>query len=153
MRGDRATSPSSTNRNGLIDASRSSPEAQMERYFMLLEGEVGHFVHGKKLPACDFFPLFVAQRAIGQRRPLLQVQTGWLMLPNCLWKRKWNVTSCSWKAKLGTLHTEKKKTYVIALFTFVHGVEGDEATSPSFVAEKEAIDASSSSLEALISTL
>ena len=73
------------------------------------------------------------------------------MLPDCLWKRKWNVTSCSWKAKLGTLHTEKN--YLTSLFTFVRGVEGDEATSPSFAAENEAIDASSSSLEALIATL
>ena len=55
MRGDRAMSPSSRSRNGLIGASRSSPEAQMQRYFMLLEGEVGHFAHGKQRPACDVF--------------------------------------------------------------------------------------------------
>ena len=61
------------------------------------------------------------------------------------------MTSCSWKAKLGTLHTEKD--YLLALFIFVRGAEGDEATSPSFAAENEAIDASSSSLEALIATL
>ena len=60
------------------------------------------------------------------------------------------MTSCSWKAKLGTLHTEKK--YSLALFTFVPGVEGDEATSPSFANENEAIDASSSSLEAVSAT-
>ena len=46
-----------------------------------------------------------------------------------------------------------KKTYLLAIFTFVHGVEGDEATSPSFASENAAIDASSSSLEALIATL
>ena len=45
--GDRAMSPSSASRNRLIGASRSSPEAQMQRYFMQLEGEVGHFAHGK----------------------------------------------------------------------------------------------------------
>ena len=73
------------------------------------------------------------------------------MLPDCLWKRKWNMTSCNCKAKLGTLHTEKN--YLIAFFTFVRGVEGDEATSPSFAAENKAIDASSSSLEALVTTL
>ena len=89
--GDRATSPSSASRNVLIDASRLSVEAQMECDFMQLEGEVGHFAHRKKLPACAFY-----------------------------------------------------------LFC---GVEGDEATSPSFAAENEAIDASSSSLEALIATL
>ena len=56
----------------------------MERDFMQLEGEVGHFAHGKK--------------------------------------------------------------YLLALFTFGPGVEGDEATWPSFANENEAIDASSSSL-------
>ena len=53
--GDRATSPSSTSRNGLIDASRLSLEAQMQRDFMHLEGEVGHFAHGKKLPDFAFY--------------------------------------------------------------------------------------------------
>ena len=69
---------------GLIDASRLSLEAQMERDFMQLEGEVGHFAHGKKTTCLRFLPLFMAQRAIGQRRPLLQVETGRLMLPDCL---------------------------------------------------------------------
>ena len=46
--GDRATSPSSASRNGWIDASRLSLEAQMERDFMQPEAEVGHFAHGKK---------------------------------------------------------------------------------------------------------
>ena len=93
----------------------------------------------------------MAQRAIGQRRPLLQVEMGRLTLLDCLWKRKWNVTSCNWKAKLGTLHMEKN--YLLALFTFVRGVEGDDMMSPSFSAENKAIDASSSLLEALIATL
>ena len=61
------------------------------------------------------------------------------------------MTSCSWNAKLGTLHTEKN--YLNALFTFVRGVEGDKATSPSFGAENAAIDASSLLLEAVIATL
>ena len=38
------------------------------------------------------------------------------------------------------------------LYLFFASEEGDEATSPSFAAENEAIDASSSSLEALIAT-
>ena len=46
--GDRTTSPSSASENGSIDASRSSPEAQIERYFLQPEDEVGHFTHGKK---------------------------------------------------------------------------------------------------------
>ena len=61
------------------------------------------------------------------------------------------MTSCSWKAKLGNLH--KEKNYLIALFIFVHGVEGDEATLPPVGAKNKAIDASNSSLEALIATL
>ena len=60
------------------------------------------------------------------------------------------MTSCSWKAKLGTLHMEKN--YLITFFTFVCGAEGDGAMSPSFVVENEAIEASSSSLEGLIAT-
>ena len=61
------------------------------------------------------------------------------------------MTSYSWNAKLGTLHIENN--YLLAFSTFVCGVEGDEATSPSFAAKNKAIDASRSSLEALIATL
>ena len=60
------------------------------------------------------------------------------------------MTSCSSKAKLGTLHTEKSN--LLAAFTFVRGAEGDRATSPSFAAENAAIGASNLSLEALIAT-
>ena len=49
------------------------------------------------------------------------------MLPDRRQKRKWNVTSGSWKTKLGTLHTEKKN-YLLALLTFVRGAEGDRST-------------------------
>ena len=58
--GDRATSPSSASRNGSIDASRVSLEAQMQRDFVQLESEVGHFAHGKKTTKLRFLPLFVA---------------------------------------------------------------------------------------------
>ena len=88
----------------------------------------------------------MAQRATGQRLPLLQVETVRFMLPDCLWKRKWNVTSFCWKAKLGTLHTEKN--YLLALFTFVRGAKGDRATSPSFASRNGSIHASRLSLEA-----
>ena len=109
------------------------------------------FYTRKKTTCLHFLPLFMAQRATGQRRPLLQVETGRSMLPDRRQKRKLHVTSCSWKTKLG-IYT-RKKNYLLALFIFVRGVEGDEATSPSFTAGNEAIDASSSSLEALIATL
>ena len=60
------------------------------------------------------------------------------------------MTSFCWKAKLGTLHTEK--IYLLAILSFVRGAEGDEATSPSFVSENVAIDATRSSPEALGAT-
>ena len=53
--GDRAMLLSSASGNGLIDASRLSLEAQMQRNFMQLEGEVGHFAYGKKLPNFVFY--------------------------------------------------------------------------------------------------
>ena len=146
MRGYKASSPSFVNRNGSIDASKSSSEAQLEHDFMQLEGGVEHFAHGKNPTCLRFLPLFVAQRAIGQSSPLLQIETIRLMLPDCLWKHKWNMTSCSWSAKLGTLHMGKN--YLLALFTFVHGAEGDRATSPSFASRNGSIDAAKAPLEA-----
>ena len=86
--------------------------------------------------------------ATGQRRPLLQVETGRSMLPDRRQKRKLNVTSCSWKTKLGILHTEKN--YLLAFLTFVHGAEGDRATSPSSASRNGSIDASRSLLEVQI---
>ena len=117
----------------------------MERYFLQLEDEVGHFTHGKKTTCLHLLPLFVVQRAIGQLRSLLQAETGRLMLPEWCWKRKWNVTSCSWQAKLGTLDTEEN--YLLAIFTFVRGAEGDRATLPSSVSRNGSIYASRLSLE------
>ena len=88
----------------------------------------------------------MAQRAIGQRRPLLQVETGGLVLPDRRQKHKCNVTSCCWKAKLATLHTEKN--YLLVTFSFFHGSEGDRATSPSSASRNGLIDASRLPLEA-----
>ena len=62
------------------------------------------------------------------------------MFPDRCQKRKWNVTSCSWKGKLGTLHTEKN--YLFAPFTFVRAAEGNRATLPSFASRNGSIDAS-----------
>ena len=67
------------------------------------------------------------------------------MLPERCWKRKLNVTSCSWQAKLGTLDTEKN--YLLAIFTFVRGAEGDRATLPSSASRHGSVDASRLSLE------
>ena len=46
----------------------------------------------------------------------------------------------------------RKKNYLLAVFNFVYGVEGDETTSPSFAPSNAGIDASSVLLEALIAT-
>ena len=83
----------------------------------------------KKITCLRIFRLFVALRATGQRRTLVQAQRGRLMLPARRWKRKWHVASCSWYAKSGTLHTEK--IYLLANLSFVRGAEGDGTTSPS----------------------
>ena len=45
-------------------------------------------------------------------------------------------------------HFTHGKNYLLPIFSFVRGAEGDKATSPSFVGENAAIDASSLSLEA-----
>ena len=49
-------------------------------------------------------------------------------------------------------YPQQTKCLFADLSVFTSG-EGDEATSPSFAAENEAIDASSSSLEALFATI
>ena len=72
------------------------------------------------------------------------------MLPNCLWKRKCNVSLCSWEAKLGTLHTEIN--YLLANLSFVTGAEGDRESLTSGASTNGSIGASISSLEALITT-
>ena len=46
----------------------------------------------------------------------------------------------------------RQPKYLFANLSLLTSGEGDEATSPSLTAENEAIDASSSSLEALIAT-
>ena len=92
----------------------------------------------------------MAQRATGQHHTLVQVQRGRLKLPTRRWKCKWRIASCSWYAKLGSLHTEKINQ--LANLLFDHSAEGDGAISPSFSTVNGSIDASSSSLEAPIAT-
>ena len=121
----------------------------MARCFMQLVCEVRHFTHERNT-CLRIFRLVVAQKATGQCRPLVQVQTGRLMLPVCHRKRKWDVASCSWYAKLGILHT--KKIYLLANLLFVRGAKDDGATSPSFSIVNGSIDASSLWLEAPIAT-
>ena len=67
------------------------------------------------------------------------------------WKRPLQLITCMGDAN-GSSFTIANKYLFVDLFLFESG-EGDEATSPSFVAENKAIDASSMSLEAIIATL
>ena len=72
------------------------------------------------------------------------------MLPARRWKRSLQLGICKWDA-METLYRRQTKYLFADLSVFISG-EGDEATSPSFTAENEGIDASSASLEALIAT-
>ena len=82
---------------------------------------------------------------IGQRRPLLQAETGRLMLPDRRQKRKWNVTSAAGRRSWHFTHGKK---YPLAIFSFVRDAEGDGATSPSSSSRNGSIDTSRSSPEA-----
>ena len=86
-----------------------------------------------------------------QRRPLLKLKTKRLMLPARRWKRLLQLGI--WRGDaMGALYPRQTKHLFADLSVFTTG-EGDEETSPYFVAENQAIDASSSSLEAVIATL
>ena len=94
------------------------------------------------------FYLLPAERATRQCCPLLQLQTRGLMLPACCWKRSLQHNKCSGDVNGSGLPTANK--YLFAdLLLFTSG-EGDEVTSPSFIAQNSGIDASSALLEALI---
>ena len=67
------------------------------------------------------------------------------------WKRPLQLITCLVDASGGVFSTANKCLSADLLF-FIAG-EGDEATSPSFVAENAAIEASSTLLEALIAIL
>ena len=81
-----------------------------------------------------------------QRRPLLQVKTGRVMVPDRRQNPKWKGYFMQLAGKAG--HFTHGKNYLLPIFSFLCGTKGDEATSPSFVGENAAIDASSLSLEA-----
>ena len=63
-----------------------------------------------------------------------------------LCRPKWQVTSCNWHAKLGTLHT--KINCLLAILSFVRGAEGDGETSPPFATRYTSISAYRWSLRA-----
>ena len=83
-----------------------------------------------------------------QRRPLLQQVTHRSKLPH-RWKRSFQLSTLSGDAKASTLPTANKCLFAnLLLFA---NEEGDEATSPSFTTSYASIQASSPSLETLIS--
>ena len=97
------------------------------------------------------FYFLLAERATRQRRPLLQLKTSRLMLPARRWKPPLQLLTCGVDANGGIFTIANK--YLSADLLFFTPGEGDEATSPSFAAENAAIEASSASLEVLITSL
>ena len=85
-----------------------------------------------------------------QRRSLLQLKIGRLVLLARHWKCPLQLITCQGDANKSNSTMENK--YMFAALLLFQGVEGDEATSPSCVAENRSIDASSSLLEAPIGT-
>ena len=90
-----------------------------------------------------------AERATRQRRPLLQQVTSRSKLPAHRWKRSFQLGAFSGDATASTLPTANKCLFANLLVSA--SGEGDEATSPSFTTSYASIQASSPSLETLIS--
>ena len=100
--------------------------------------------------AClPIFYFLRVKRATRQRRPLLQQVTRRSKLPAHRWKRSFQLSKFSGDGKASTLPTANKCLFA-NLLLFASG-EGDEATSPSFTTSYGSIQASSPSLETLIS--
>ena len=109
-----------------------------------------HFTDSKQNNCLLILNCSQAQRATRQRRPLLQQKGQRLALPARHWKRLLELCICRGDV-MGTLYRRQTKYLFANLQVFISG-EGDEATSPSFIAENQAIDASNALLEALIAT-
>ena len=119
-----ATSPSFATHYASIATGGSRRKGQLQvTYFLQMASEGGHFTTRNKLLAILSF--FRGAEGDGQRRPLVQVEAGRLMLPPRHRKWKWNVTSYTWYAKLGTLHTGIN--YLLMILSLVCGVEGNVA--------------------------
>ena len=106
-----------------------------------------HFTHSKQNAYLPIFNCLKAERATRQRLPLFQLQTRGLMLPARCWKRSLQNSKCPGDANKSGLPTANK--YLFANLLVFESGEGEERTSPSFIAASAGIDASSSSLEAL----
>ena len=107
-------------------------------------------LYRRQTNAClPIFCFLRAERATRQRRPLLQQVTRRSKLPAHRWKRSFQLGAFSGDGEASTLPTANKCLFAnLLLFA---GEEGDEATSPSFTTSYEPIQASSPTLEMLIS--
>ena len=107
-------------------------------------------LYQRQTNAClPIFYFLRAERATRQRRPLLQQVMRRSKLPAHCWKRSFQLGAFNEDGKASTLPTANKCLFA-NLLLFASG-EGDEATSPSFTTSYEPIQASSPSLETLIS--
>ena len=145
--GNRATSPFSETRDGSINASRLSLEAQMECDFMLLEGEAGHFAHGKKNYLLVLFAFVRGTEGDRATSPSSTSRNG--LIPASSLSLEVQMEREFILLEGEARHFAHGKNYLLAILSFFHDTEGDEATSPSFVSENTAIDATRSWLEAL----
>ena len=109
-----------------------------------------HLTDGNQNTCLQIFNCLQVERGTKKGRPLLQMKTKRLMLPARSWKRSLQLGICRGNANGSTLPTANKNLFT-DLEVFTSG-GGDEATSPSFTDENEAIGASSSSVEALNAT-
>ena len=99
-----------------------------------------------------YLPIFYflrAKRATRQRRPLLQQVTRRSKLPAHRWKCSFQLGAFSGDANASTLPTANKCLFANILVSA--SGEGDEATSPSFTTSYASTQASSPSLETVIS--
>ena len=143
-------SHSSTSRNGSIAASRLSLEAQMERYFMLLEGEVACFAREKKTYLLALFAFVCGSEGDRATSPSSASRNGPIDASKASLEAQMERDFMQLAGEIG--HSAHGKKSQLAILSFVHGAESDEATSSSFVAENTTIGASNSSLEALGAT-
>ena len=89
------------------------------------------------------------ERVTRQRRPLFQQVTRRSKLPAHRWKRSFQLGAFSGDATASTLPTANKCLFANLLVSA--SGKGDEATSPYFTTSYEPIQASSASMETLIS--
>ena len=109
-----------------------------------------HFTHGKQNTCLPIFDCLQVERATRQRYPLLQLKTKQLMLPARRWKRSLQLGICRgirWK------HFTDGKQIPVCQSLIVYKQRARRGNVAFFSIRHKTIDASSSSLEAIIATL